>query len=161
MLAFLVDNKEMITIVGILDQLEDKIGTDAFRELIPILLTDNGCEFADPESFEYGMTGSKRTNIYYCEPRMSNQKGRLEKNHEYIRYVIPKGESFDDLTQADVTKMTNHINSTARPGLEGRKPTDIALQCIDPEILEMLGIEPIDGDHVCLKKDLFKKEEIR
>lgn len=34
---------------------------------------------------------------YYCEPKHSEQKGELEKNHEYIRYIIPKGTSFDGL----------------------------------------------------------------
>ena len=36
-----------------------------------------------------------RTRIYYCDPNRSDQKGALEKNHEYIRYVLPKGTSFE------------------------------------------------------------------
>ena len=157
MLIFLLENKEMLSAVTVFDQLEDSLGTQEFREVFPLILTDNGSEFADPESFEYGLTGEKRTSLYYCEPRMSNQKGRLEKNHEYIRYILPKGTSFDSLTQADVTLMMNHINGTARPGLEGRSPTDLALQCLKPETLARLGIEPVGGDQVCLSRKLFKK----
>ena len=157
MLAYLVDNKEMLTIVTVLDRLEQTVGTGNFREMLPLLLTDNGNEFADPAAFEYGINGEQRTRIFYCEPRMSNQKGQLEKNHEYIRYLLPKGSSFDDLTQEAVTRMTNHINSTVRPGLEGRSPTDLALQCYEPKLLEKLGIERIHGDSVCLTRDLFRK----
>lgn len=157
MLAYLVDNKEMLTIVTVLDRLEQTVGTGNFREMFPLLLTDNGNEFADPAAFEYGINGEQRTRIFYCEPRMSNQKGQLEKNHEYIRYLLPKGSSFDDLTQEAVTRMTNHINSTVRPGLEGRSPTDLALQCYEPKLLEKLGIERIHGDSVCLTRDLFRK----
>ena len=38
-------------------------------------------------------------DVFYCDPYVSNQKGRLEKNHEYIRYVIPKGRSMYRYTQ--------------------------------------------------------------
>ena len=40
----------------------------------------------------------------------SYQKGKVEKNHEFIRYVLPKGTSFDNLTQDDI----NLIMSTRR-----------------------------------------------
>lgn len=33
----------------------------------------------------------------------SYQKPHVEKNHEYIRYIIPKGKSFDNRTQEDIT----------------------------------------------------------
>ena len=35
------------------------------------------------------------------------QKGRLEKNHEFIRYIIPKGTTFAGLDQEQVTLITN------------------------------------------------------
>jgi len=158
MLIFLINNKEMLSVLTVLDELESLLGTEDFREVFPLLLTDNGSEFADPEAFEYGIYGEKRTNIFYCEPRMSNQKGRIEKNHEYIRYILPKGTSFDDLTQRDVTRLMNHINSTARPGLDGNCPTDLALQCLSADTLTKLGIELIAGDEVCLTKKLFSKK---
>ena len=158
MLIYLLENKEMLGVVTVLDRLEDLLGTEEFRETFPILLTDNGSEFADPESFEYGLFNEKRTSLFYCEPRMSNQKGRLEKNHEYIRYLLPKSRSFDELTQSDVTLMMNHINSTARPGLGGRCPADLAVQCLCPETLTRLGVELIAGDEVCLTNKLFSKK---
>ena len=36
---------------------------------------------------EYSKNDEVRTRIYYCDPNRSDQKGALEKNHEYIRYV--------------------------------------------------------------------------
>ena len=41
--------------------------------------------------------GSKSTTIFYCDPYCFWQKGACEKNHEYIRYIRPKGSSFADL----------------------------------------------------------------
>lgn len=56
MLAFLIETKEMKNTVATLDWLEETLGSEMFRKLFPVILTDNGCEFADPELFEKDMT---------------------------------------------------------------------------------------------------------
>lgn len=157
MLAFLIPNKEMETVIAVIDSLEKRLGSAVFQELFPVLLTDNGCEFADPARFETSIEGGQRTHIYYCDPRMSNQKGALEKNHEYIRYVLPKGTSFDDLTGRAVQRIVNHINNTARPGLGSRTPMSLALQVLDVKVLESLGLITIPADEVCLTKALLQQ----
>lgn len=63
---------------------------------------------------EFDAEGNQRTKLFYCYPMASYQKTHVEKNHEYIRYIIPKGKSFDNRTQKDITLMMNHINSTAK-----------------------------------------------
>ena len=60
----------------------------------------------------------------------SYKKPHVEKDYEYIRYIIPKGKSFDNRIQEDITLMMNHINSTARASLNGYipfKPAQILL----------------------------------
>ena len=156
MLAFLIDSKEMKNTVAIMDELEEKLGSDKFRELFPVILTDNGSEFADPERFEKGIDGEKRTSLYYCEARHSEQKAELEKNHEYIRYVLPKRTSFDDLTQEKVLLMINHINNTTRPKLRGSTPMKKALQTFGKNVMERLGLDVIKPDDICLKPELLK-----
>ena len=154
--AYLIDSKEMKNTVAVINSLEEILGTELFKEMFPVILTDNGCEFADPELFENGLNGEKRTSIYYCEPRRSEQKGGLEKNHEYIRYILPKGTSFDDLTQEKVLLMINHINNTTRPKFHGSTPMKKALQDFDTNAMERLGLEIIPPDDICLKSDLLK-----
>ena len=44
----------------------------------------------------------QRTRIYYCNPSAPYQKAEIEVGHEFIRRILPKGRSFDELTQADV-----------------------------------------------------------
>ena len=102
------------------------------------------------------LSGKQEDNTKICEPRMSNQKGSLEKNHEYIRYVLPKGTSFDELTQDDVRKIINHINSTARPKLHGMTPVKLALQTFGVSTLEKLGLSIIPSDEICLKPELLR-----
>ena len=156
MLAFLIDSKEMANTVETFDRLEEQLGAETFREWFPVVLTDNGCEFADPERFEKGLDGSQRLKLFYCEPRHSEQKGELEKNHEYIRYVLPKGTAFDELTQEQVLLMINHINNTTRPKLHGTTPMKKALQSFDKNAMERIGLTVILQDEVSLKPSLLK-----
>ena len=156
MLAYLLSNKEMQGCVRTFDDLEERLGTEAFGKLFPIVLTDNGTEFADPDLFECSQDGKRRMKLYYCDPRHSEQKGEIEKNHEYIRYVLPQGTSFDDLTQEKVDLMMSHINSTARPSLQGKTPIELALQHFGKDTVEKLGLRGINADDVCLKPELLK-----
>ena len=156
MLAYLIDSKEMKNTVAVIDHLEEVLGIEKFKELFQVILTDNGCEFADPELFETGKDGTKRTSMYYCEARHSEQKGELEKNHEYIRYVLPKKASFDELTQEKVLLMINHINNTTRPKLQGLTPMKKALQIFGKNAMERLRLEIIMADDICLKPELLK-----
>ena len=52
------------------------------------------------------------SRVFYCDPMASWQKGRLEKNHEFIRYIIPKGTTFAGLDQEQVLSLI-HISGTA------------------------------------------------
>lgn len=156
MIAFLRESKEMARMVRSFDELEERLGLEKFQELFPLILTDNGREFADPELFEASLQeGHFRSSIYYCEPRQCQQKGSLEKNHEYIRYIIPKGHSFDELTQEKVDLMMSHINSTVRPRFE-KTPYEMAEETFGEEILKKLGLMKIDPDEVDLTPSLIK-----
>ena len=85
------------------------------------------------------------------------QKGRLEKNHEFIRYIIPKGITFATLNQEQVTLITNHINSVARASLNGCTPFELAHLLIDRKLLDLCQLERIPANQVTLKPSLLKK----
>lgn len=127
-----------------------------FKKYFPIILTDNGPEFKDPWDIEKNESGTSRTRVFYCDPYISNQKGRLEKNHEYIRYVIPKGRSMQNYTQDDINLLASHINSTARDSLNGATPFDLAALLLDPKLPILIGQFKIAADNVCLKPSLLE-----
>lgn len=52
MLAYLQEKQTMQCMAETLDQLEERLGLETFRELFPVTLTDNGKEFEDPDLFE-------------------------------------------------------------------------------------------------------------
>lgn len=157
MLAFLLPDKTQESVLKVFNHLEQKLGTIGFQKTFPIILTDNGTEFSNPILLETGMDSLLRTNIFYCDPNSSYQKGALEKSHEFIRYVVPKGKSFDGYSQEDITRMINHINSTARASLNGRTPFELASLLLDPCVIETVGLKKTEPDEVTLKPSLLKK----
>jgi IS30 family transposase len=102
-------------------------------------------------------TGEIRTNIFYCDPSASFQKWAAEKNHEEIRNVLPKGTSFDNLTQEDIDLMMNHINSYSRANLNDKTPYDTFKFLFGEESIKKLGSMLISLNEICLKPSLIKK----
>lgn len=81
----------------------------------------------------------------------------MEKNHEYIRKVIPKGKSLVDCTQDDMTLLMNHINSTARASLNGRTPYELARLLLKQELFEVTGAKEVAADKILLTPALLKR----
>ena len=137
--------------------LEYELGSELFEKTFLIILTDNGTEFGNPLSLEFNGEGIGRTRIFYCNPRASYQKGMLEKNHEFIRYVLPKGTSFDNLVQMDIDKMINHINSVTRESLNWFTPIEVAKFTLDKKVIKKLNLKKVDANEIQLTKKLLKK----
>lgn len=116
-------------------------------------------EFQRPQELETSIDGSKRSSIYYCEPNRSDQKAKCEKNHEYIRYIIPKGTSMDNYTQDDIDLMMNHINSTAREVLNFAIPYDMATIYLGLDTLNKLKFNKIQPDDIILKPYLINNKK--
>ena len=93
---------------------------------------------------------------FYCDPMASYQKPHIERNHEYIRQVIPKRKSFDSFTQNDITKLTNHINSFIRESLNMNCPYDMAKDFLGPKTIRLLDLRKIKPDDVTLRPSLLR-----
>jgi len=155
MLIFLMEHSTQDCVCGIFNGLEKCLG-DNMKNIFSVILTDNGSEFKNPALLETNLLGQQRTRIFYCDPMASWQKGRLEKNHEFIRYILPKGYSFENLIQHRVTLMMNHINSTARASLNGRTPFELASLLLPDSLMNFTGSKRIPHDDVILKPKLLK-----
>ena len=157
MLAFILFEKTQKEVLRVFNMLEHELGNELFEKTFPIILTDNGTEFGNPLSLEFNEDGIGRTRIFYCNPRASYQKGMIEKNHEFIRYVFPKGSSFDNLLQTDIDLMINHINSLGRNSLNWFAPIDVAKFTLDKEVLKKLNLKKIPSNEIQLTPKLLKK----
>lgn len=157
MLSYIMYEKTQAEVLRIFNMIEKDLGNELFEKTFPIILTDNGSEFGNPLSLEFNPEGLGRTRIFYCNPRASYQKGMIEKNHEFIRYVLPKGTSFNNLLQTDITLMINHINSLARESLNWSSPYDVAKLLMGKQTLKKLNLAKISTDEIQLNKKLLKK----
>lgn len=159
MIARLLQDKTSNSVKNELDNIEKTIGTALFKRVFQYILTDNGGEFQRPEELETSIDGSKRCYIYYCEPNRSDQKAKIEKNHEYIRYIIPKGTSMDKYIQDDIDLMMSHINSTAREILNFAIPYDMASIYLGMDSMKKLNLSKIQPDDIILKPYLINKKK--
>lgn len=148
LLAF--HNADMVS--GALDNLETYLCA-SFPDLI---LTDRGPEFAHAWDIESSVIlAGRRSELYYCDPRRSDQKAGCERAHRLIRRVLPKGQSFEGLTDDDVALLTSHVNSVPRKSLGGKPPLLLAMEHLPKEFFEGFGIELIASDDVILKPRLL------
>ena len=159
MIARLLPNKTSEAVKKELDNIEKIIGTELFKRIFKCILTDNGGEFQRPDELETSIDDSKRCCIFYCDANRSDQKAKVEKNHEYIRYIIPKGSSMDNYTQSDIDLMMSHINSTAREVLNFAIPFDMASIYLGMDTMKKLGISKIQPDDIILKPYLINKKK--
>jgi len=142
---------------NVFDALEKSLGTYDFLTVFEVVLTDRGSEFSDPEKLETGIDGIQRSSLYYCDPMRSGQKGGIEEVHTMLRMIIPKGTVFTNITQWDIRKCVNHINSTPRAALNGNTPYELAIKKYGIKIChEGLQLRRIEPDDVILTPELLK-----
>ena len=158
MLAFIREHNDAQSVIDIFNNLQSILGTEKFKELFIVILTDNGSEFSNPVEIEFDIkTGEKRTQVYYCHPSSPHEKGSCEVNHELLRRVLPKGTSFEDLTQKDINLMMSHINSYKRKKLNNKSPHFMFSTIYGKETIDKLGILEIEANNVNLSSNLIKK----
>lgn len=158
MFGFIHNSRTVDSMVSGIDTIESKLGTDLFKELFNILLTDRGSEFKTIDRFEFNKEGEKRLKLYFCDPMSPQQKPNIENNHNFVREFIPNGSSMSHLTQECINHMFSNINNTPRKSLEWDTPFRIFENCFKENsktLFSALGITYISPDDVTLNKTLF------
>lgn len=157
MLAFIREHNDAQSVIDIFNNLQDILGIDKFKELFILILTDNGSEFSNPTEIEFDLnTGEKRTQIFYCHPSSPFEKGSCEVNHELLRRILPKGTSFDDLTQNDINLIMSHINSYKRKKLNNVSPYTMFSTIYGKSTIDKLNIREIPANDINLTSDILK-----
>lgn len=152
MIIRLLDKKDVYNVDEEFTKLKNILGTELYKNVINIILTDNGIEFYDPIHLEFDLdTGEKLCSVYYCHPNSPDEKPEIEKNHEYIRYVLPKKSSFEHLTKEDIKLLEDNINNIPRDILGGKTPYELTKEKY-PELIEKLNSNYIQPDDVTLNK---------
>lgn len=158
MFGLLIDDKTSVEAAEKIRTLKKKLRLENFRfgDIFPLLLTDNGGEFANVAAFTDDAEGYPGTKLYFCDPYCSSQKPKVEKNHSIFRDIVPKGESFDDFTQDMVDTIFSHVNGSKRKILHGKSPYEAFVYFFNEEVAALLGIRLIPAEDVIQDKRLLK-----
>jgi len=173
MLAFLMPDKTAASVAAVFSLIRNRlvgrfgkdVGLAIMSEMFYVVVTDNGTEFTDPESIEIDCEGNRVANVFYTDAYASYQKPHCERNHEFIRLVLPKGSyyflptSFDELTQENVDTMMSHINSYVRDSLKDKAPYDLFTAKWGVEVADLFNVRKIPANDIVLKPKLLGLEQ--
>ena len=158
MLMFIIKKYKPSEVSKVFETLRNKLGNDLYKKMFEVILTDNGWEFSKPEDIEFNPnTGEKLINVFYTESYSAWQKGGIERNHEFIRYIIPKGITFDNLTKKNIIDMMNNINNVQRKSLNYQTPYLNFQKEYGEDIVKLFHLIPIQNDEINLSYKLLNK----
>jgi len=98
-----------------------------YDKIFKSLTADNGCEFANFK----GIIKNTKTDIYFCHPYCSCEKGTNEKHNSIIRYFIPKGDLLENYTFEQINDIAFWMNNYPRKTLGYRTPLEALLEEFD------------------------------
>lgn len=154
---FIINNQTADAVLKKLKEFKKYFSIRKFNKLLEILLTDNGHEFIKLKEL---LTILPKTNIFYCHPYSSCEKGSIENNHELIRRVIPQGISLKCYSQSEINLLCSNINSLFREELDGKCPFDLVNKYISIETLNKLNLKQVEPKNVTLIPELLGDKNI-
>lgn len=113
-IIFKLEEHTAAAVVERINQLETAWG-DRFEKVFQTITVDNGTEFSYAEQLEKSiLQDGKRTDLYYCHPYSSWERGTNENTNRLVRRLYPKGTIFDSVTDEDVEALAKWINNYPR-----------------------------------------------
>lgn len=112
-IVFKMPDHKAATVVRFVNKLEKRYGKQ-FRKLFKSITVDNGVEFSDFKGLEKSIYGGKRTNVYYCHPYTSCERGSNERLNREIRRLIPKGTDLSTISDKRIKAVETWVNDYPR-----------------------------------------------
>lgn len=135
----IINKPNSTKVVEFFDNIEQKIGIEAFKELIPVVLTDRDPNFADIDGICFPkITGEERCKLFFCDPYISNQKPNVENMNKQIRLFFPKGKSIDKYASDDINNINQTILNRPLRSLDGNTPKEAFIKVFDEYIFNKL-----------------------
>jgi transposase, IS30 family len=88
------------------------------------ITADNGKEFAQHEE----VSRILKTDFYFAHPNAAWERGSNENANGLVRQYIPKRQSFDEITQAEIERVMCLLNNRPRKCLDFLSPIEVFLQ---------------------------------
>ena len=91
-----------------------------FKDQTHTITADNGKEFGSHEE----IARKPNISVYFAKPYHSWERGANENNNGLIRQYFPKGTDFRDVTDGQVMRVQNILNSRPRKRLGYMPPKE-------------------------------------
>lgn len=135
----LIKNPNQEKVVAFFDDLEERIGTDAFIELIPIILTDRDANFTDINGICFSkITGEERCKLFFCDPYVSSQKPNVENMNKQLRLFFPKGKTIDTYKKQNIKNINETLLNRPLKSLDSYTPREAFIKVFDEELFTKL-----------------------
>lgn len=120
------------------DSLEAALGPGAFRSVFGAVLTDNDIAFSDWRAIGLSADGSKRTEVFYCDPYRSNQKPHIENKNAQARRWFRRGDDPDAMAESSFADASRQMNAQRLASLGGRSPEELFRRAFGEEAYEAI-----------------------
>jgi len=135
----LIKNPNQEKIVNYFDEIENRIGINAFMELIPVILTDRDPAFTDINGICFSkITGEERCKLFFCDSYTSNQKPNVENMNKQLRLYFPKGKTIDTYEKKDIKNINITLLNRPLRSLDSFTPKDAFTNVFDDELFNKL-----------------------
>ncbi|MCI5521470.1 MAG: IS30 family transposase, partial [Tenericutes bacterium] len=105
-IIFKISSKTAENVVNKINQIKSFM-KNHYNKIFKSFSTDNGSEFSD----FLGIIKDTKTQIYFCHPYCSGEKGTNEKQNSMIRYFIPKKTLIENYSCEDINNIANWMNN--------------------------------------------------
>lgn len=149
--GLLIKKGSAISVNWQIEHMLDKLSKEKIEEIFPLNLCDNGTEFTSFFSIEsFARKKQALIRTFYTSPYKSTDKAECERNHELVRYILPKGKSLNNITQNTLNDVFSNINSYVRKSKGNQTPYDLVKKEFGKDFLDVIGIRRIPNKKVRL-----------
>lgn len=126
-LVFKVPAKTLESTVSVIDYLEKHYKND-FYKYFRSFTCDNGSEFINQTLLQSSVFDSDcvRTQVFYCHPYCSQERGTNENQNRIIRRFIPKSSDISKFSDVKIKQIQNYINNMPRKMFNGLSSAQVA-----------------------------------
>ena len=135
----IINKPDSKKVVEFFDKLEEKIGIDNFKQLIPAILTDRDPCFSDIDGICFSkITGEERCKLFFCDPYVSNQKPNVENMNKQLRLFFPKKTSIDKYSKKDIKQINYTLLNKPLKSLDSYTSKDAFIEVFDENLFNKL-----------------------
>lgn len=135
LLINIINNPNSHKVVKFFDNLEQLIGTEEFKNLIPAILTDRDPCFCDIDGICFSkITGEERCKLFFCDPYVSSQKPNIENANKQLRKYFPKKKSIMKFTSNDIKEINQVILNSPLRSIDGNTPKQAFIKVFNEEL---------------------------